>query len=522
MPENRYNLLAERLIKVTAGSSPPQTLSLPEVLAALASGEQLEFAALQAYQFHPWHAFLVQVAALAAHSQGRGDVSAIGAAANWQQALRALTDARDEPWCLVVEDLRMPAFMQPPVPEGSLDGWKDDNATDTPDAIDLLQTAKNHDVKMERIAAPRPEHWVFALVALQTMQGYSGKDNYGIARMNKGYSNRPSFAAARDLAWPTRFIRDANLLLAARGEIAADRSFDSETGRALLWLEPWNGVGQLGVDDLDPFFIEICRRIRLTGDHDAIVARWTTSKAARIAAEEQKGNLGDLWVPVKVEDAAALTAHDLHYETLQEILFSGVYKPSRASKVQGVDGDEPLLFCQLFAREQGKTEGYHERFIPIPPKARSLLATEEGRRRLGALSKQRLDQVKEVPKKALRPALAALLQAGPEKLDYRDKRIEPFAEPFDREVDRVFFPELFADIELSPEASRVKWLKRLLDFARQTLEQAKESAPTPAARRFRARAAADRVFNGAAHRMRAAAGEFTGQEGESDEPRTDN
>ncbi|HVB81364.1 MAG TPA: hypothetical protein VNE82_15635 [Candidatus Binataceae bacterium] len=507
MAEPLHNLLAEPMLSVAQRGAAIARRTLPEALAALAVGEAIEFAALQPHQFHAWHAFLVQLGALAAYRSGALDVSTIREAAQWTEGLLGLTDSRAEPWCLIVPDLRAAAFMQPPVSEASIAKWKADNATAAPDAIDLLETARNHDVKMERIVEPRPEHWIYALVSLQTMQGFSGGGHYGIARMNGGVSNRPAFTAARDLGWPTRFVRDANLLLGTRGEIATQRSFDPETGRALLWLEPWDGAGQLAVSELDPFFIEICRRIRLREERGRIVAGWTTSKATRIAAKEQKGNLGDLWTPVKTEDGAALTASDLSYHLVQRVIFGGEFRPSRASILRPGDGAEPLLACQVLVRGQGKTGGYYERFIPVPPKAGARLATEDGRRQLGELAKQRIAEVKDVASKALRPALAALLQGGPDRLDFRDPRLAAFAAPFDREIDRVFFAELFADVELSFEAARGRWLDQLLACARQTLERAKESAPVPSARVFRARAAADRIFNGVAHRLRGAGGE---------------
>ena len=522
MPDPLHNLLTESMLNVTGGGTlAPRTL--PEAFAALASGEPVEFAALQPYQFHAWHAFMVQLGAIAAFRAGASNVAALRDAEQWSEALRALTDGRDEPWSLIVPDMSAPAFMQPPVPEGSLASWKDDNATATPDAIDLLVTAKNHDVKMERIAAPRPEHWIFALVSLQTMEGYGGALSYGIARMNGAYGNRPCFAAARDLAWPTRFVRDANLLLAARGKIAADHGFDPETGHALLWLEPWDGIEQIAVDKLDPFFIEICRRIRLVQQDGQIVACGTTTKVQRVAVPETEGKkkqklaLGDPWVPINRSDGTAVTAIDLRYERLPGLLFAGDREPAIASQVQPVDGDTPMLVCQVFVRGQGKTDGYYERFIPVPPKARLRLATEDGRRQLGEFSKQRLAEIKDIASKALRPALAALLQGGPDKLNFRDPRLDAFVKPFDREIDRIFFAELFADVELSFEAARIKWLEQLLAFARAALDDAKQSAPIPAARVFRAHAAADRVFNGAAYRMRAAAGAFI-EQGGADEP----
>ncbi|SRR5579875_841370 len=512
MPDKLYNLLIDPLITVTPYGRPAQTLSLPQVLAALGQDEPFEFAALQPHQSHAWHAFLVQLAAIVLHQRGAGLADMLEST-QWQEAIREASSGDDSPWTLVVPDLAAPAFMQPPVPEGSVDTWK--NSTVTPDAIDLLQTAKNHDVKMERIAVPRPEHWIFALVALQTMEGYGGKENYGIARMNGGYGSRPGFATCADLSWPTRFRRDVDLLLEARDEIAREQSFDFETGLAFVWLQPWDGVQQLDIKELDPFFIEICRRVRLFYDEGRIVARWTTSKRQRLAAAEFKGNLGDPWVPVKVDDSAALTTRRLDYELLQRVLFDGDFKPSRASIPRPGDGNEPLLFCQLFARDQGKTDGYHERLIPIPPKARLRLATEQGRRELGELSKKRLAEIEKVAQ-ALRQAVNALLRGGGDgESKSTNNLISPFIKSFDDEVDHIFFAELFADLELESDVARRKWLRQLLNIARRTLEMAKESAPIPSARLFRARAAADRVFDCHEYSLRKAAGEFLG-EGEKD------
>ena len=338
------------------------------------------------------------------------------------------------------------------------------------------------------------------------MQGYSGKLNYGIAKMNGAYGNRPLFATARDIGWATRWRRDVSLLLAQRAKITASYGFDAETGRALLWLEPWDGVEQLSVNELDPFFIEACRRIRLIIDQDAVVANWTTSKASRIAAKKQRGNLGDTWTPIRIEDGAALTARNLHYARLQKILFGDEHQPSPASIPQPDDGDEPMLACQILARGDRGTEGYHERYIIIPPKARRLLATLEGRRLLSELSRQRLHQIRDVTK-VLRRALAALLQGGPDELDLHASEIAPFAEPLDFEIDRIFFRELFEDIELSFEAARIKWLNQLLALARQILDQAEQSTPIPAARVFRARAAAEREFRRGSDRLLRQAGE---------------
>ncbi len=80
--------------------------------------------------------------------------------------------------------------MQPQVPEGSLANFR--NAAAEPDAIDVLITSRNHDLKAARCANSEPEHWLFALVSLQTMQGFPGAGKYGISRMNGGFASRPA------------------------------------------------------------------------------------------------------------------------------------------------------------------------------------------------------------------------------------------------------------------------------------------------------------------------------------------
>ena len=89
----------------------------------------------------------------------------------WRDLLRALTPEfpNDEPWRLVVDDWRKPAFLQPPVPVGV--ALKDE--VETPDALDLLITARNHDLKQTVARRAAPEDWIFALVSLQK---YPSKD----------------------------------------------------------------------------------------------------------------------------------------------------------------------------------------------------------------------------------------------------------------------------------------------------------------------------------------------------------
>src|SRR5699024_6080767 len=128
---------------------------------------------------------------------------------------------------------------------------------ETPDELDMLVTSKNHDVKGNRILNPQPQHWLFALLTLQTMEGIMGRGNYGIIRMNSGYGNRPFVGVSPALAWGGRFQRDLQVLLHHRNNLI--EMYDPD-GHSLLWISPWDGDKKSGIPlkSCDPFFVEIC------------------------------------------------------------------------------------------------------------------------------------------------------------------------------------------------------------------------------------------------------------------------
>nr|MBK7064090.1 hypothetical protein [Deltaproteobacteria bacterium] len=169
----------------------PQILSLPAVFDRLERGVATDFGALQAHQLQSWESFLIQLGALAAVANG--GTAPVGEDA-WRGALRALTGGDDGPWCLIVDDITKPAFMQPPA--AGKDFREPKKAMAAPDLFDMLITSKNLDVKCARAIRARPEHWVFSLVNVQTTDGYPGRGNYGIARMTSGAGSRPSVGSA--------------------------------------------------------------------------------------------------------------------------------------------------------------------------------------------------------------------------------------------------------------------------------------------------------------------------------------
>jgi len=104
--------------------------------------------------------FLVQLAALALHRAGASQLPQTEP--EWAQALRGLTPEfpEDEPWRLVVDDWSKPAFLQPPVPAGVTLKTE----ISTPDALDLLITSRNHDLKQAVAHESDAQDWVIALV----------------------------------------------------------------------------------------------------------------------------------------------------------------------------------------------------------------------------------------------------------------------------------------------------------------------------------------------------------------------
>ena len=98
--------------------------------------------------------------------------------------------------------------------------------------------------------------------------------------------------------------------------------FRPRNGVALLWLEAWDGATALDLRGLDPYFIEICRRVRLRAEEGRIVAWTAASKTARVAAKEAHGNLGDFWTPIGVKDdkALSLSSVGFRYDRLATLI----------------------------------------------------------------------------------------------------------------------------------------------------------------------------------------------------------
>jgi CRISPR system Cascade subunit CasA len=497
------NLLTDPVIGVLDAQGDRRRLSLPEVYVLLAADEVASFPALRPHQRHAWHALLCQLGALACIKSNLHTPPA--GAEGWRSSLRVLTRQfpGDEPWMLVVAAPDIPAFLQPPI--GTLRGFK---PLETPDELDVLVTSKNHDVKVARLFTAEPEDWLFALVTLQTMEGFLGAGNYGISRMNGGFANRPGFSVSPIGGTGAHVIRDLRRLLAMRKDVLEKNNFFDENGLALVWLKPWDGASSLPPTDLDPYFIEICRRVRLVASGGRISALAAGSKVARISfGKEANGLTGDPWTPIEVRDgeAKALTvdAKGFSYRRLSRILFEDGFKQA---PLQLIGRDDPqgsyVLVCRALVRGQGKTEGLHERRIRVPPKAAGFWRSG-GLEPIAQLSQQRIEQAGQVSK-ALRLALMVLFQNGPEraKFNLRDRSSSEHAKPFldriETDIDRDFFERLFEEVETDGDSAqrqtRTRWLEDLRERAGTVLKAAEAGSPTSTIRHHRAWVRAERAL----------------------------
>ena len=498
-----HDLLTDPVIPAARGAD-SGSVSLPALYAALVADEVDSFPGLAAHQAQAWYQFLAQLGALALRAAGREKPPADEHA--WRESIGALTpECAATAWSLAAADPERPAFMQPPTARIAEFG----EYASTPDMLDIPVTAKNHDRKQAQAAAGAPHHWLYALVTLQTTQGYSGRGNFRVARMNGGLASRVLVDRRPGPRWGPRVLRAIRMLPARRGDMlgrAGGNLFRAEGGLALLWLERWDDDEGIDVGGLDPWFIEICRRLRLAADGAGeIRALRRPSKHARTAAQALKGNQADPWTPVKRAEASALTVGPggFDYRLAQRILLrrNEFLPPLALTDIEGERERDSEIHMAVTVRGQGKTEGLHERIIPLPRSIAEQLAADpdpddddDEPRPLAALSEEMVGRAGEA-RRVLQRAMLVYLQ-GPEDPDFRDKRADPVTARYDRAVDERFFERLFSAAENGFDAAGKAWQKFLRVQAERLARETWERAAAPRVRREKARAASEAVLYG--------------------------
>ncbi len=513
------NLLLDPLFRVRL---PEQTTraSLPELLALLGEDRVDSLPGLQRHQEDAFHIFLCYLAGAVLDRQGRAEPRQ--SAVFWLEGIRALTNAEgcdnDDAWTLVVDDPTRPAFLQAPAPsrevymreyvfERKTNKPRKAKAT-TPAALDVLQTARNHDIKAARGWSDEPEAWCYALLTMQTMTGYSGRGNQSISRMNGGYGSRPCVGWQEHRRAGTRFLRDTAVLLSHRSTWLEQPYPYRNVGKVLLWLQAWDGEVPLPLSTLDPFYLEIARRIRLISTQDGYRALAATASSPRIAAKDQKGNLGDPWIPINIEKGSALTVQGtgLTPKLLRELLFpDGVYNPAVMQDVSAGQG-AGWLSASVLVGGDCTTDGFHEAAIRIPEKIRPVVfGKSPARDRLAGLSKQGLETAARIQYKALRPALFALMEGGPDSI-HPDKTeishwVDKAAGAYSRHWNPLYFDWLWSTLDQPDDAAALKpWFEQLRKLAETTLEQAFDRVPLRSGRNYRGKTRARGMFYGSLHK----------------------
>jgi len=494
------NLLTDEVFQVV-NTGKTVRLSLPGLLQALGHDRVDALAGIQRHQADVFHIFLCYLAGSALLRSRRAEPDQT--AEFWLDSLRTLAGQDDDcPWELVVEDPTKPAFMQPPAPARQVFETDYRFKSRTPDNLDVLQTAKNHDLKASRGRNGDVEAWFLALSGHQNASGFLGQGNYGIARMNGGFGSRVCVGWQENRRLGMRFHKDVKTLLGHRQDLLKTPYPYVDGGLTCLWVEPWDGNSSLSLSELDPFFIEVARRVRLI-DRGSITALAATSRMARIAAQGLNGNVGDPWTPIRMSTSSALTpsANGLHPGMLRDLIFQDDYRLSPIQIPTGAEGSG--WFCaSSLVRGQGTTDGFHEVAIRVPAPARPILFGGGGERdRLAELSKMGLEMAGGVQNRCLRPSLYALMEGGPDSADFGKREITAWVGSQSRlfltSWRPRYFEWLWSTLDAEDDVAALRpWLQKLKELAQGVLEMSIRSAPSRRGRNYRAISRANSIFYG--------------------------
>jgi CRISPR system Cascade subunit CasA len=441
----------------------------------------------------------VQLAALALHRAGVGEP--FSDTDPWRAALLALTpdDPDGAAWCLIAPPDR-PAFMQPPVPEGRLSGWK--GPLRSPDELDMLITSKNHDLKASRMQRAEPDDWLLALISLQTQQGVLGAGNYGVSRMAHGHASRSALGIAPKGGWGRRWRRDVAALLDQRERIVEAMGLRAGWRRRSGLAPPMERRKRRRLQCARPL---LYRNLPPNPPHRRKRRRCGHGHRQQGAAHRGQGaqrRYRRSLTPIDQTAAKALNigVEGFHYKLAAELLLGGKYLPTIAQQPTPNDGPEGLVvLAQGVTRGEGKTKGYHERRIPISPTVRQALI----RRHTDPIAKAASDRIKEIGalRGVLWTGLGALFDRGGAHDKFSDSAKEKatrFAKAFEQGEDSRFFDDLNEEIEAGPQASEMhlQWLLAMARRAELVLENAFVAGPQGGEQRYRARAAALGRFHG--------------------------
>lgn len=152
-------------------------------------------------------------------------------------------------------------------------------------------------------------------------------------------------------------------------------------------------------------------------------------------------------------------------------------------------------------RGQGKTEGYHERRIPISPTVRRFMVQKKTDT-LAKIAEERVNDIAKI-RGVLWTALATLIENGAPTDRFSDSakdKANRFVKAFEQGEDARFFDGplgLNEEIESAdPSDVRLRWYLAMADRAEAILIDTFEAGPRSGEQRYRARAAALSRFHG--------------------------
>lgn len=496
------NVLLDPLITVDPGG-PARRLSLAELLARLLAGPEdlLSFPNVSAIQRSYWYRFLVRCGAKALHTlELEPRAAAKMDAAELAQILgRTLAAAAggEEAWLLYQPDPALPAFLQPPTPDGH-----PPEKTYARNSASLLTTAiglKMHERKYNVDRVLDAERMVYALVEFQGGVIFGGRGNYASQIMGSASgmgSGAPFMGVRLGDGYRRTFLHDVSVFLARWDRIRTDLEINGEIWA--LWTERWDGKSMLPASKLDPAFIPLARLVRLgepteDGDFDTVWFKATT--CARVSDHSEGGLLGDIFTPLvpnpKRKDTWKVRGtmrNGYDYPEVVRLIFGleAVPSPSVAALAdpRHPDREGARIVFEGTAFEQGKTDGFHYREIPIPSTSTFSFFTnpeplEEAHRTMLQMARD--------AKSAIRGAARILLAGSPKPRDGDGNKVDKPAQLLEHEIDRVYIPTLLAASERHAQNDMGyvgEWGETLTELTRRAFQESKDGIPTAGARRY--------------------------------------
>lgn len=458
------NLLYDSIFTVDTTGSRKQC-NLPEIYRLLQEDEVESFTRLQSHQKQAWHCFLAQLGAIATEDHPMPETEE-----GWRKAL--LDQTSEAAWNLQTDDLSEPAFMQPPVPNDSVDDWDEIHVTES----DVPVLSKNHALKKHRMSDPKPEHWVYMLVNVQTSDTYGGGSG-GYPKSSRGMKGRAFLSTTPSLRLGDWVFHDISRLNTHKREVLEKYAY-SASGKALLWTLPWKQP--LRHDQIHPWYIDCCRRIRnANGWHI------TTIDVMRVR-EPSKGATGDPWTALN-EDTEVLRPRDstFRYDELWKLLFSERY--SRPVGFWNVS-DGYIVF-RAMPKDYTERSSIRERVIRFTTEESVDPFSENGDTTGSAVAREAKTRVDEagttvsILSHALDWLLCDDIDEGPDGDSKRHREnVRPLKDNQEKAVhnriDQRFFDRLFQAPDYDKRERRSHWQDILVDELQKQWEEAKTMCPS--------------------------------------------